>query len=126
MKNIAVKGCTLELTPASSPEATVTIKTDPSKKVLAVGKGCYFGDLEISITGYTGGSIDVTGSGSGNGTLSGSSTKYKIEGAAAVLEGDSVTITVNGQKTSGSSTIATTQDVTVKISDAGQTNNKSE
>lgn len=126
MKNIAVQGCELELTPPSSPPASVQITTSPSQKVKADGKNCYKGTLQVSISGYTGGDITVPGSGSGNGTISPGATKGKIEGAAAVLEGDSGTITVNGQKPSGSSTVPATQAVTVKIKAAGQTKNKME
>lgn len=126
VKYIAVQGCELELTPASSPPATVQITTPPSQKVKAGGKPCYKGTLQISITGYTGGTITVPGSGAGSGSLSPGARKCKIEGMAAVLEGDSASVTVNGQQTVGSSTAPATQPVTVKIKSAGQTKNETE
>lgn len=112
-KNLAVQGCTLS-------EPTAQITTAPSTKVKCDGKAAYYGDLTIQISGYTSEVITVPGSGSGSGTLSGSATKVKIEGQPAVLEGDSVVITVNGEAYSGSTTIPVSEPVEVKISNAGQ------
>lgn len=108
-KNIAVEDCVLECT----PRADATITTPPSSHVKASGKGCYRGSITIMVTNAAAVS-DNNGTGTGN--LSGSARHTKIDGVSAVLEGDSVTITVNG--TSGGS--PATGQVTVKIKDAGQ------
>lgn len=114
MKYIAVEGCSLS-------EPTASITTPASTKVKLNGKGAYRGGITIQITGYTSETITVTGSGSGSETLNGSAQKVKIEGSAAVLEGDSVDVTVNGQAVSGTTTIPATEIVNVKIQSAGQT-----
>ena len=126
MKNIAVQGCTLEISPASTPPCVITIKSAPSQKTKADGKYCYRGDIDISVSGYTGGTITVAGSGSGSDTISGSSTKTQIDGMAAVLEGDKVSFSLDGKAVSGSSTIDVKQLVTVKISSAGQSKAQTE
>lgn len=117
MKNIAVQGCVLDCVFAQ-------IQTPPIQSVKCEGKAVYAGSLTIQITGYSSAVITVPGSGSGSGTLQGSAANVKIEGKSAVLEGDNVTITVNGQATSGTSTIPVSEPVTVSISSAGQTSVK--
>jgi len=113
MKNIAVQGCQLDCTFAQ-------ITTSPKTSVKCGGKATYAGDLNIQISGYSSSVITVSGSGSGSGTLQPTSQRVKIEGEKAVLEGDKVTITVNGQAYSGQTTVPASEDVTVTITDAGQ------
>ena len=122
MTNIAVKGCTLELSPASSPEATVTITTPASTTTKADGNAVYSGPLSITIAGYTGGAITVAGSGATTSPaiLQPGATKYKVDGKAVVLEGDSTTVVVTGLATAGTTTTTATQQVTIKIKSAGQ------
>jgi hypothetical protein len=123
VKNVAVQGCELSLTPDSSPPASVQITTPPSTKAKADGKSIYSGTLLITISGYTGGAITVPGSGAtiNPAQLSPGSTKMKVENQAVVLEGDSTTVTVTGQAQSGTTVITATQPVQIKIKSAGQT-----
>ena len=116
-KPVAVEGCTLTLSPGTG---TATITSAASTKAKADGKGVYRGTLQISISGYTSSVITVAGSGSGSGTLDGTSQTTKVEGQTVVLEGDQATITVNGQATAGSSTVPASEPVTVTIQNAGQ------
>jgi uncharacterized Zn-binding protein involved in type VI secretion len=118
-KNIAVDGCTLQF--QSGGNGTITINPgQASTKVKADGKGVYK-TLKFSISGYTGQAITVPGSGSGNGEITASSQHVKVEGNAVFLEGDvSASITINGQATSGTSTVPAQADEIVKITNAGQ------
>lgn len=113
MKNIAVQGCQLDCTYAQ-------IQTSPKTSVKCGGKATYAGDLTIKISGYSSSVITVTGSGSGSDTLHPTAQHVKIEGEKAVLEGDKVTIEVNGKAWSGSSQVDASEPVTVTITDAGQ------
>ena len=85
------------------------------------GKATYAGDLNISISGYSGQGIT---DGSGSGTLQPTSQYVKIEGEKVVLEGDKTTtpIQVTGSTSSGTDTVS----VTVTITSAGQTYVKGE
>lgn len=118
-KAIAVQGCTLEIVEEGKSALSKQISTSPSIDVKFDGKGAYSGTIQITLSGYTGGSI-VSGSGATDtpGTLSGSAQYVKIDGNSAVLEGDtSDTITVIGLDSMGHSV---TDYCTVKISNAGQ------
>lgn len=113
MKNIAVQGCVLDC-------AFAQITSLPDSKSKVDGLGIYCGSINIQISGYSSSVITVSGSGTGSGTLQPTSNHVKIGGKAVVLEGDEVTITVNGQATSGTSTVPMSELVTVKITNAGQ------
>ena len=110
MKNIAVQGCQLDC-----PYARIT--TSPKTSAKCGGKATYAGDLNISISGYSG--QGITG-GAGSGTLQPTSQHVKIEGEKVVLEGDKTInpISVTGTTPSGASA---TVPVTVTIVSAGQT-----
>ena len=118
MKSLAVDGCELKL---SAGSGTRKITNQPSTKVKADGKGCYYGEIKFSISEYTGKNI-INGDGRGSGSISGGSKHVKIEGKAAVLEDDeSETITVSGTKPGpNGSQIPTTDNITVKVQSAGQ------
>lgn len=113
MKYIAVQGCQLDC-----PYAQIT--TSPKTSVKCGGKATYAGDLNISISGYSSSVITVSGSGSGSDILQPTSQHVKIEGDKAVLEGDKVTITVNGKAYAGQTVIDVSESVTVTITSAGQ------
>lgn len=121
LKEIAVEGCTLEF--QNGGTGTITINPNQaSTKVKAEGKGVYK-TLKFTISGYTGGAITVTGSGTGSGEINASAQKVKVEGNAVFLKGDvSSTITINGlQPAEGGGTKPATNQEIVKITDAGQT-----
>ena len=117
-KALAVEGCTIEDTDGGG---TVTIETSPSDKVLAGGSKVYFGTLTISVEGSSGQGGITDGNGMGVGTLDGTGDMIcDGSGNPAVLVDDEATITVNGTSTSGGTTTAVSEDIKVKITDAGQ------
>ena len=118
MKNVAVVGCTVTLSPG---DGNKQITTQASLKVKADGKGVYFGPIDVAVSGYSDTSITVSGSGSGTITIQPSSQKVKVEGDFVILEGDSGTATISGMAWSGDSQVPATSNVTAKIEVAGQT-----
>lgn len=117
MKNVAVVGCTVTLSPG---DGLKQITTQASLKVKADGKGIYFGPIDVEVSGYSDTSITVTGSGSGTITIQPSSQKVKVEGDSVILEGDSGTAVINGKAWAGESQVDATSNVTAKIEVAGQ------
>ena len=117
MKNIAVVGCTVTLSPGTG---VAQITTQASLKVKADGKGVYFGPIDIAVSAYSDSIITVSGSGAGTITIQPSAQKVKIEGKYVVLEGDSGDAMIDGMAYSGSSTVAVKSKVTAKIEVAGQ------
>lgn len=115
MMNLAVEGCILQ---ANTGAGNIKIETPPSGKVKCDNKKAYSGTLTISISGLSGSGFT---NGNGSGTLTGSAQKTKIEGKAAVLEGDqSVTIPVSATTTSVPP-VQISVPTTVTIISAGQT-----
>ena len=120
LKNVAVETWTYAF---GSGVGNVSVTNQPSKKVKCDGKKAFFDKIEFSISNYIGGGIDQ---GTATGSISGSSTKMKIEGKAAVLEGDeSIPITINGKSTTYPFNPDTAVD-TVKVLKAGQSKVKAE
>ena len=117
MKNVAVVGCTVTLSPG---EGNKQITTQASLKVKADGKGVYFGPIDVAVSGYSDSIITVSGSGSGTITIQPSAQKVKVEGDYVILEGDSGTATINGMAWSGETQVAAQSNVTAKIEVAGQ------
>ena len=117
MKNVAVVGCSVTLSPG---DGNKKITTQASMKVKADNKGIYFGPITVAVSAYTDSFITVTGSGSGSITIQPSAQKMKVENGFVILEGDSGTATINGMAWSGQTQIAAQSDVTAKIEVAGQ------
>lgn len=117
MKNVAVVGCTVTLSPG---DGIKQITTQASLKVKADGKGVYFGPIDIAVSGYSDSVITVSGSGSGTITIQPSAQKVKVEGDYVILEGDNGTATINGMAWSGQTQIEAQSNVTAKIEVAGQ------
>lgn len=117
MKNVAVIGCTVTLSPG---EGNKEITTQASLKVKADGKGVYFGPIDVEVSGYSDETITVSESGSGTITIQPSAQKVKVEGDYVILEGDSGTATINGMAWSGQTQVEAQSDVTAKIKVAGQ------
>ena len=117
MKNVAVVGCTVTLSPG---EGVAQITTQASLKVKADGKGVYFGPIDVAVSGYSDDTITVSGSGSGTITIQPSAQKVKVEGDYVILEGDSGSAMIDGMAYSGSSQVAVQSEVTAKIEVAGQ------
>ena len=117
MKNVAVVGCTVTLSPG---DGVKQITTQASLRVKADGKGIYFGPIDVSVSGYSDTVITVSGSGSGTITIQPSAQKVKVEGDYVILEGDSGTATINGMAWSGQTQVEAQSEVTAKIEVAGQ------
>lgn len=117
MKNVAVVGCTVTLSPG---DGNKQITTQASLKVKADGKRVYFGPIDVAVSGYSDSVITVPGSGSGTITIQPSAQKVKVEGKYVILEGDSSSALINGMAYSGSSQIQVSNTVTAKIEVAGQ------
>lgn len=118
-KAIAVNGCTIE--PVSPASGTINISSTPSNKVFLEDKGVFFKEIAFSVSGSNGGGdiTDNNASGDGKFTVSYDSI---LDGSdqGVICEGDVVTVSVKGTRTSGSSTETLTRDIQVKITSAGQ------
>ena len=117
MKNVAVVGCTVTLSPG---EGNKQITTQASLKVKADGKGVYFGPIDISVSGYSDSTITVPLSGSGTITIQPSAQKVKVEGKYVILEGDSGDAMISGKAQQGQAQVDVQSKVTAKIEVAGQ------
>ena len=117
MKNVAVVGCTVTLSPG---KGVAQISTQASLKVKADGKGVYFGNIDVSVSGYSDNTITVPGSGSGTITIKPSARKVKVEGDYVILEGDSGDAMIDGMAQKGQTQVAVKSKVTAKIQFAGQ------
>ena len=117
MKNVAVVGCTVTLSPG---EGIKQITTQASLKVKADGKGVYFGPIDVSVSGYSDSIITVPLSGSGTITIQPSAQKVKVEGKNVILEGDSGSAMIDGMAQQGQAQVAVKSNVTAKIELAGQ------
>lgn len=126
LKYIAVDGCSLEFQNGGSPNTAISITPGQlSTKVKAGGKAV-FKTLKFSISGYTASSTLkptwIPLSGSGQGEITATSLKVKVEGNKVLLEGDqSASITITGQEQQGQTVITSVVTEIVKITSAGQT-----
>lgn len=119
MKNIAVQGCSIELSPPStSPLTVITVTTQPNNNMKCDGKGVYTGQISVSISAY--GSETITDmNGAGPATIVSTAQYVKVDGQPVLLEGDEDNNCAISGTTGGQT--AVTDIITVKISAAGQT-----
>lgn len=117
MGALAVLGCTITITSGQQAAATL-VKTQPSQKVKVGGKGVYFGDMEVMLTGVTQGSLTCA-----EATLTIKGTAGKTldvdSGDKAVQVNDTATDTF--EFTDSSSGATTELPISIMITDAGQT-----
>lgn len=120
MSNVAVLGCTLQ--PVSPATGVITIiPNQQSQKVLINNKGVYFDRINFTVSGSNGGGSigDNNGTGSGHIVATGRNLQEVPSGKFAVLEGDTATLVVNGTSDEGDESASGT--ITVKVTNAGQT-----
>ena len=98
MKKVVVEGFELEITsPPNNIIGSFTVVSIPSNKVLSENKGSYFGNLSCIVSG-------IVDNNTGNTqtpapvqiNISGTSEKLMLGSDKAVLEGDSVDVTIDG------------------------------
>lgn len=97
MKKVVVEGFELEIT--SPPKNTIgsfTVVSIPSNKVLSEDKKCYFGSLVCTLSGIVDSNTGNTQTAPININISGTSEKLMLGSDKAVLEGDSVDVTIDG------------------------------
>lgn len=116
MSELAVQGCTVAITSGQSA-STIQITTSPSSDNFVNDKGIYFGDIDVSLTTITSGSLVCA---SGTITIKGTASNILDSGGnKAVQKNDTATKTLTF---TDSSTGATSDiPVTIKITDASQT-----
>ena len=118
MKKVVVEGFELEIT--SPPKNTIgsfTVVSVPSNKVLSENKGCYFGNLSCEVSGIVDSNTGNTQTAPINITINGTSEKLMLGNDKAVLEGDSVVVTIDGVSPSGA---VVSWPVTIAIKTANQ------
>lgn len=115
MSELAVVGCTVEITSGQTASAKI-ITTPPSTKVFADQKAVYFGDIDVQLTTLSQGNyvnplatITIKATASKN---------LDSNGNKAVQKNDSGSQVVTLTDPDSGATITPT--VTIKISDAGQ------
>lgn len=116
MSEVAVQGCTVSVTSGQSV-TSIQITTSPSDKDFVDDKGIYFGDIDVSLTTITSGSLVCA---SGTITIKGTASNVlDSNGNKAVQKNDSATktLTFTNPSTGATSNIP----VTIKITDTGQT-----
>lgn len=119
MKKVVVEGFDLEITsPPNNTIGSFTVVSIPSNKVLSEDKRCYFGSLVCMVSG-------IVDNNTGNTqtpapvqiNISGTSEKLMLGSDKAVLEGDSVDVTIDGISPSN---VTVSWPVTISIKNANQ------
>lgn len=118
MKSVAVKACTIAVKESGITFTSAVIETPESQKVKIDGKGAYFGELTVTVSGI----VYLESYAVANPvvfTISPTAEKVSSHEKMAVLEGDeSATVTgIVGVKTPQDTQ---TFDMTIYISNAGQ------
>lgn len=118
MKKVVVEGFDLEIT--SPPKNTIgsfTVVSIPTNKVLSENKKCYFGNLSCMVSGIVDNNTENTQTAPVQINISGTSEKLMLGSDKAVLEGDSVEVTIDGISPSG---VTVSWPVTIEIKNANQ------
>lgn len=115
MSDLAVKGCTVEITTGQTASSKIIV-TQPSEDITVNDKGVYFGDIDVQLSAITHGAYvcetdTITISGTADGIRNDNDEK-------AVQKGDSGSKEVTLKNPQGSEIVEV---VTIKITDAGQT-----
>lgn len=118
MKKVVVEGFELEIT--SPPKNTIgsfTVVSIPTNKVLSEDKRCYFGSLVCMVSGIVDNNTGNTQTAPVQINISGTSEKLMLGSDKAVLEGDSVDVTIDGISPSN---VTVSWPVTISIKNANQ------
>lgn len=118
MKKVVVEGFELEITsPPNNTIGSFTVVSIPSNKVLSEDKKCYFGNLSCMVSGIVDSNTGNTQTAPVQINISGTSEKLMLGSDKAVLEGDSVDVTIDGISLSGATV---SWPVTIAIKAANQ------
>ena len=118
MKKVVVEGFELEITsPPKNIIGSFTVVSIPTNKVLSENKRCYFGNLSCEVSGIVDSNTGNTQTAPIQINISGTSEKLMLGSDKAVLEGDSVDVTINGVSPSGA---IVSWPVTIAIKTANQ------
>jgi type IV secretory pathway protease TraF len=118
MKKVVVEGFELEITsPPNNTIGSFTVVSIPTNKVLSEDKRCYFGNLSCMVSGIVDSNTGNTQTAPINITISGTSEKLMLGSDKAVLEGDSVDVTIDGISPSN---VTVSWPVTISIKNANQ------
>lgn len=119
MKKVVAEGFELEITsPPNNIIGSFTVVSIPTNKVLSENKRCYFGSLVCTLSGIVDKNTENTQTPAPvQINISGTSEKLMLGSDKAVLEGDSVVVTIDGISPS-SATVS--WPVTIAIKTANQ------
>jgi len=118
MKKVVVEGFELEITsPPNNTIGSFTVVSIPSNKVLSENKRCYFGSLVCTLSGIVDSNTGNAQTGTIDITINGTSEKLMLGNDKAVLEGDSVDVTIDGISPSN---VTVSWPVTISIKTANQ------
>ena len=118
MKKVVVEGFDLEITsPPKNIIGSFTVVSIPTNKVLSEDKKCYFGNLSCEVSGIVDSNTGNTQTAPIQININGTSEKLMLGSDKAVLEGDSVDVTIDGISPSGSTV---SWPVTIAIKNANQ------
>lgn len=114
-KELAVLGCEVKVTTTGMSCEAIAITSQPSQKVKIGGKGVYFGDINVSLSAITSGSLVCA---SGSITITATGAKVTSSSNKVVLKGDkgTATLTFSDPSTGAQSPLP----VTIEVTDAGQ------
>lgn len=118
MKKVVVEGFELEITsPPNNTIGSFTVVSIPTNKVLSEDKRCYFGSLVCMVSGIVDNNTGNTQTAPIQINISGTSEKLMLGSDKAVLEGDSVDVTIDGISPSN---VTVSWPVTISIKNANQ------
>lgn len=118
MKKVVVEGFELEITsPPNNTIGSFTVVSIPTNKVLSEDKRCYFGSLICLVSGIVDNNTGNTQTAPVQINISGTSEKLMLGNDKAVLEGDSVDVTIDGISPSN---VTVSWPVTISIKNANQ------
>lgn len=118
MKKVVVEGFELEISsPINNTIGSFTVINQPNNKILVNDKKCFFGQISILLNGIIDNNTGNAQTAPVQINISGTSEKLMLGSDKAVLEGDSVEVTIDGISPSGATV---SWPVTIEIKNANQ------